>query len=131
MRGCEVTQDVAVLLLQRRHHRHHAFDKARAAFTLGTETALAPLHTRTNRALRRIVRGLHPFDLHKGPQGLATLENLAARPFGFGHPTLATGFEEALDLAAKRCHIGAKRRALQGALAYPMPPRKHLVGLLK
>jgi hypothetical protein len=41
----------------------------------------------------RIVRGLHPFNLHEGPQRLAALENLAAGPFGFGHPTLAAHFQ--------------------------------------
>src|SRR5688572_21890241 len=127
MRGREVIQDVAVLLLQRRYYRHHAFDKARARFALGTETTLAPLHTRTDRALSRIVRGLDAFNLHEGPQGFATLEKLAAGPLGLGDPTLATRFQETLHLAAKRRHVGAKRRTLQGAISHPMPPRKHLV----
>src|SRR5688572_5075221 len=131
MRGREVIQDVAVLLLQRRHHRHHAFDKARTRFALGTETALAPLHTRTDRALSRVVGRLYSLNLHEGPQSFAALENLAAGPLSLGPPTLATRFQKPLDLAAKRRHVGAKRRAGQGALAHPMPPRKHLVYLLK
>ena len=84
MRSGEVIQDIALLLLQRRHHRHHALDKARAVLTLGAKAALAPLHTRTDRAFGRMVRGLHPFNLHEGPQRLAALENLPAGPFGEG-----------------------------------------------
>src|SRR5918999_3502892 len=131
MRGNEVIQDVALLLLQRRHHCHHALDKTRAVFALRAKATFAPLHTRTDGALSHIVGRLNALNLHERPQGLAALENLAAHPFGFGYPTLATDFEEALDLAAKRCPIGAKRRSLQGAFAHPMPPLKHLVCLLK
>src|SRR5687768_15594038 len=124
MRRREVIQDVALLLLQRRHHRHHALDKARAVLALGAKTALAPLYTRTDGTFGRIVRGLHPFNLHEGPQRLAALENLPAGPLGFGHPTLATRFQQAFHLAAKRRHIGTKRRSFQGAVAHPMPPAK-------
>jgi hypothetical protein len=98
---------------------------------LRAKAAFAPLHAWTDRPFRRIVGGLNAFDLHEGPQRLTALQNLPACPFGFGHPTLATGFEETLDLAAERRHIGAKCRSLQGAFAHPMPPRKHLVCLLK
>src|SRR5687767_12089082 len=54
-----------------------------------------------------------------------------AGPLGFGHPTLATRFQQAFHLAAKRRHIGTKRRSFQGAVAHPMPPAKHLVRLLE
>src|SRR5918992_6282603 len=131
MRGNEVIQDVALLLLERRHHCHHALDKTRAVFALRAKATFAPLHTRTDSALSHIVGGLNALNLHERPQGLAALQNLPTRPFGFGHPALATGFEEPLDLPSKRRHIGAKRRSLQGAFAHPMPPRKHLVRLPK
>src|SRR5918999_54171 len=101
MRGNEVIQDVALLLLQRRHHCHHALDKTRAVFALRAKATFAPLHTRTDGALSHIVGRLNALNLHERPQCLAALENLAAHPFGFGYPTLATDFEEALDLAAK------------------------------
>ena len=37
----------ALLLFECRHHRHHAFDKARACLTLRTKADFAPLYTRT------------------------------------------------------------------------------------
>ena len=131
MCGGEEIQDAALLLLQRRYHRHHALDKARTRLALRAKAHFAPLHTRTDCPLCRIVGRLDPFHLYERPQGLATLEHLAACPFGLGHPTLATRFEEALDLAAQWCHVRAKRRAFQGAVAHPMPPGKHLMRLLQ
>src|SRR6516162_3046590 len=86
MRRREVIQDVALLLLERRDHRHHALDKARAVLALGAKAALAPLHTRTDCAFGRIVRGLHPCDLHEGPQRLAPLENLLTGPLVLATP---------------------------------------------
>src|SRR5688572_2903289 len=102
MCGDEVIQDVAVLLLERRHHCHHTLNKMRACRALCAKAAFAPLHTRTDRPFSRIIGGLNAFDLPEGPQGLASLQNLPAGPFGFGHTTLATGFEETLDLPSKR-----------------------------
>src|SRR5512145_1287054 len=131
MSGGEVFQNVALLLLQRRYHRHHTLDKARTVFTLRAKAALTPLHTWADRAFGCSVRGLHPCDLHERPQRLAPLENLPAGPFGFHHATLAPRFQQAFYLATKRRHGGAKRGASQGALAHPMPPRKHLVRLRK
>src|SRR5687768_17915440 len=78
MRRREVIQDVALLLLQRRHHRQHALDKARAVLALGAKTALAPLYTRTDGTFGRIVRGLHPFNLHEGPQRLRSEQQTTA-----------------------------------------------------
>src|SRR5688572_18246280 len=93
MRGGEVLQDIALLLLQRRHHRHHACDKARALLTLSPKTALAPQHAWTERSLCRVVRRFDAVDLHEGPQRLASLQNLLAGPFGLGHPTLPPRFQ--------------------------------------
>ena len=75
-------QDVALLLLQRRHHRHQAFDKAGAGCTLRAKAALAPEHTGTDRPLCRIVGRLDTGDLHECPQGLTPLQNVPACPFG-------------------------------------------------
>src|ERR687893_2405454 len=125
MRGDEVIQDVAVLLLERRHHRHHTLNKASACRALRAKAAFAPWHAWMDRPFRRIVGGLNAFDLHEGPQRLTALQNLPTRSFGFGYPTLAPGFEEPLDIPSKRRHIGTKRRSLQGAFAHPVPPRKH------
>ncbi len=93
MSGSEVCQNVALLLLQRRHHGHHALNKARAFRALCAKAALAPLHTRTDRPLRRVIGGFDTLDLHEGPQRLVTLQKLTACPFGFGHTTLAARFQ--------------------------------------
>jgi hypothetical protein len=86
MRSREVRQDIALLLLQRRHHRQHVCDKARALFTLRAKTALAPQHAWTERALCRVVRRFDAVDLPEGPPRLAPLHNLLAGPFGLGPP---------------------------------------------
>jgi hypothetical protein len=49
MGGGEEIQDAALLLLQRRYHRHHALNKARTVLTLGAKATLAPLHIWTDR----------------------------------------------------------------------------------
>jgi hypothetical protein len=67
MCGDEVIQDVAVLLLERRHHCHHTLNKMRACRALCAKAAFAPLHTRTDRPFSRIIGGLNAFDLHEGP----------------------------------------------------------------
>jgi hypothetical protein len=51
MSGGEVFQHVALLSLQRGHHRRHALDKARTVLALRAKAALTPLHTRTDRPL--------------------------------------------------------------------------------
>ncbi len=76
-----------MLLLERGHDRHHSLDKARPLGTLRAKAAFAPQDTRANSALRRIVRGLHAFNPHEGPQGVVDLEHFPTDPFRLGHPT--------------------------------------------
>src|SRR5437870_13615072 len=125
MSGSEVCQHVALLLLQCRYHGHHALDKARAFLALGAKAALTPLHTRTDRPLRRVIGGFDTLDLHEGPQRLAPLQNLTACPFGCGHTTVTTPFHQAGPLAPPRALFRPKRRAWQRALAHPLPPPTH------
>src|SRR6516225_279461 len=129
MSGGEVFQNIALLLLQRGHHRHHTLDKARTVLALRAKAALTPLHPRTDRPLRRVIGWFDTLDLHERPQRLTPLQHLTACPCGFGHTTLTPHFQEAFHLPAKRAHIRPKRRALQSALAHPLPPRKHLMRL--
>src|SRR6184192_2739829 len=60
MSGGEVFQNVALLLLQRGHHRHHTLDKARTVLALRAKAALTPLHPRTDRPLRRVIGWFDP-----------------------------------------------------------------------
>src|ERR671925_2212706 len=105
MSGSEVFQDIALLLLQRGHHRHHTLDKARTILALRAKATLTPLHTRTDRPLRRVIGGFDTLDLYERPQRLAPLQHLPACPCGVGHTTLAARFQEAFHLLAKRAHI--------------------------
>ena len=77
--GCDIGEDVAMLLLQRGHHRHHRFDTAGAFRALGPKAPLAPEDPWPNRPLGGVVRGLHPFVPHERPQGLPQLEQLPGR----------------------------------------------------
>jgi hypothetical protein len=131
MSGGEVFQHVALLLLQRGHHRHHTLDKARTVLALRTNAALTPLHTRTDRPLRRVLGGFDTLDLHECPPCLTPLQNLTTCSVGFGHTTLTPHFQEPFDFAAQRAPLRPKRRAVQRALTYPMPPHEHLVRLPK
>ena len=75
-----------MLLLERGHHRHHRFDKARPCGTLGPKAAFAPEDPRANRPLGGIVRGLHAFDPHERPQGVVDLSSSRQVPSVLGTP---------------------------------------------
>jgi hypothetical protein len=64
-----IRKDIAVLLLEGGYHRHQGFDKPRPSGTLGPKAAFAPQDHWADRPLGRIAGRLHPFDMHKGPQG--------------------------------------------------------------
>lgn len=68
MSSGEIGKYVALLLLQRRHHGHHAGDKARARLTLGAKTAFVPEHSRADGALGGVVRRVDAFQLDEGLQ---------------------------------------------------------------
>src|SRR5215475_378914 len=87
MSGGEVFQNIALLLLQRGHHRHHTLDKARTVLALRAKAPLTPLHPRTDRPLRRVIGWCDTLDLHERPQRLAPLQHLPAWPCGCGHTT--------------------------------------------
>src|SRR5437763_15390170 len=106
MSSGEVFQNVALLLLQRGHHRHHTLDKARTVLALRAKAALTPLHTRTDRPLRRAIGWFDTLDLHKRPQRLAPLQHLPARPFRCRHTTFTTHFPSPIPPPAKRAHLG-------------------------
>src|SRR4030095_11384971 len=100
MSGGEVFQNAALLLLQRGHHRHHTLDKARTVLALRAKAALTPLHTRTDRPLRRVIGWFDPLDLHERPQRLAPLQDVPTRPGGLGHTAPAARCQPSLHLAA-------------------------------
>jgi hypothetical protein len=128
-RGGEIRQDMALLLLQRRHHGQPACDQTGAGRTLRASTPLAPEHPGTERPLGRMIGRLDAGNLHECPQGLASLEEVATRSRCFGPPAAPPRFQEPFDLSAPRRHGGPQRGAAQGALAHPRPPGPHLMGL--
>ena len=88
-----------MLLFERGHYRHHSLNKARPRATLRAKAAFAPQDTWTDGTLRRIVRGLHAFHAHKGPQGVVDFEHFATDAFCLGHATGLAGFEPPRDRA--------------------------------
>jgi hypothetical protein len=122
MRRSAVRQDRARLLRQRRPHRHHGCDTARALCTRSSTTARAPQHAWTERARCRVVRRCDAVDRPAGPQRLAPRHHRLAGPFGLGHPTRTPRFSAPRHLAAQGRHRGAHRRGLHRPLAPPRPP---------
>jgi hypothetical protein len=78
---------MAVLRLERGHHRQYRLHEPGPLSTLGANTPLAPQHPRPNRPLRLVVRGRHPCIAHQGPQGRPPLADLPRQgPSVFGTP---------------------------------------------
>jgi hypothetical protein len=70
IRGSEIIEDVAVLLLKGGHDGQHRFDKRGALRTGGPKAALAPGDAWAYGAFGRVVRGLHLCMTHERSQGL-------------------------------------------------------------
>src|SRR5262245_38873691 len=120
---------MAVLLLQRRHNGHHGFDKTRASEALRATTPLAPQHPRTNRPLRGVVRGLHPFQAHERPQRWPPLEALPTDTLGFRMAPQGASCQQPVDLPPYWGHIAPQTRPLQRAVTDSVPPVKPLIRL--
>ena len=127
--GGNRVEDIAMLLLERGHHRHHRCNKARALHTLRPKAPLAPQDPWPNRPLGGVVRGFHPFVTHERPQGLPQLKQLPAGAFGLGHPTALARVQPPLHCLPHRPHRAGKGPMGQRAVADPMPPLEHLPGL--
>lgn len=65
----EKVQDISVLSLQGSHHRQQARDKLTPPIGLGAKTSTPPDHRWALRPLGGIIDRLHPWSLHKRPQG--------------------------------------------------------------
>src|SRR2546428_10579764 len=60
--GGEELQDATLLLPQRCHHRHHAFDQAPALRAPRATAPLAPPYTGTDRPLRPVIGRFYSLD---------------------------------------------------------------------
>src|SRR5207249_8188668 len=115
-------QDMALLLAQGRHDGQHPFDKVTALAALSAKAALAPEHDGTQGALRGVVGGVYALFVHKGPQRWLVLQERAAEGGTLGVVTQRPFPQEGVDLPPELCDIDAEGGALQGAIAYPVPP---------
>jgi hypothetical protein len=81
----QVVQYPPLLQTQRRYRRQRPPHEPTAIFTLTAERALPSQDRRTDRALRRVVGRLDPFDPSEGPQRRLHRLNLSTRGGGPGH----------------------------------------------
>jgi hypothetical protein len=101
-RGCQIIEDVTVLLPQGGHDGHHRFDEPGALRTVGPTDAFAPEDAGAYSALSRVVRGLPLGMTHERPHCLAQLEDLPAATLGFRYPIRLTRCPQPLHLAPDR-----------------------------
>lgn len=127
--GCDIGEDVAMLLLQRGHHGHHRFDNASACRAWGPQAPLAPEDRWPHRPLGGVVRGLHPCGPYERPQGLPPREQLPAGALRCGHPTGLARFQPWLHFAPPGPHRAGKGRLGHRPLADSRPPLAHRPGL--
>ena len=98
---CDVFRDVAVVLFAGGGGCHDAFDKAASLCAVRAKTPFAPLDGRAHGPFRGVVRRLHAFDIHKGPQILRIVDNALARAFHLLVATLRPFAQEFLDICAQ------------------------------
>lgn len=103
-RGGKGLQDIALLLLQRRHDSHHQCNKAGALVARRAKTAFPPQHPRTNCPLGSIRCRFHPCKMHERPQRLTPLQQFAAHAFGLRHPAPAPNTVGATALGSSCRH---------------------------
>ena len=69
---------------------------------LGAELDLSEQHPVTERALRRVVRGVYPRDFAERPERVVLVQQAGAEPAGLQMPATDTSLEQRLDLLAVR-----------------------------
>ena len=122
-------QDMAMLLCERGHSRHHDCDKTAASFPLRPTAAFAPPHPGAAGPLRRIVRGLHACHAPKGPPAVVDCEPCTTDACCLGHATRLARCEPPRDLASQRTPQDTAARVGARAITDTRPPGKHLAGL--
>src|SRR5919106_4577226 len=127
--GRQIVEDIAVLLLERRHDSHHRFHEPGPLWTVGPKTPLAPEDAGPYRSFRRVIGGLYLRVPHEGPQGLTPLEDLPAGAFGLGAPTGLARLQQPLHLPSDWLHVGPQAGRRQRTIPDTVPPMKHLAGL--
>src|SRR5687767_15129966 len=82
-----IRKEMAMLLLERGHHRHRRLAKARPPGTLRAKAACAPQDARTDSALRHLGGRCAACHAHTSPQGLIDLEYFLTDAFRLGQAT--------------------------------------------
>ncbi len=124
----EIVQHVALLLAAGGHHRQHPLHELAASGTVRPPSDPPPDQGMPQRAFRRVVRRLHPFDAHEGSQTLLYLEDLEARRRRLGAAATLAAFQRSLDLAPQPRRNRLEPLPINGSIADAVPPAKHPLG---
>jgi len=93
------------------------------------ETTLAPKHTGTDLPFGQVVGRLHAFDVHEGPQGFLSFEDVTAGACGFVVVAGGSLAQQFADLVSNRLHLFLEGGATHSPILHLVPPLKHRVGL--
>lgn len=130
-RLCDVSSNVAVVLFAGGGGCHDAFDEAASCGAVRAETPFAPLYARAHGPFCRVVRRLHPFDIHESPQVLRVFDKALARAFHLLVATARPFAQKPFDICAQSPHVLPERAALQRSISNTMPPMEHLVAMVQ
>jgi len=117
-----------MLLFQGGDNRHNTFSKTASGLALSAKASLAPKHDRSVLSCGQVVSRLYVLDMHKGPQGDFSFEDVAAVACGF-FVVAVCALAQQLAHLLNRLHIFLKGGALHRSIPHFVPPLKHQVSL--
>jgi hypothetical protein len=118
-----------MLLLAGGDDRHNPLGETTSGLALSTEAALTPKHSGTDLPFTQVVSRFYTFNVHEGPQGILTFEDIpagASRALVIAVGPLAQQFAY---FVLNRWHVFLEDGAAHGSIPNLMPPLKHQLGL--
>ena len=123
----EIVEDVALLLAQGIPHREQALYEAAAFGTVGAEAGMTPQHAMAKRSFGFVVGRLDAGPAYEGPQGRSEIEEVSAGGRRLGVGELLTIPQVIMKPSTQAADVDLEAGPLQGAVADPVPPGKHLI----